>query len=379
MLADDNRERALTTLLEELFDPDELLRIAHELDRGLYNELFGRNLGLRVLADELLRKSVKRGLVDAAFFAILHRERPKRWQRINEVAAAFFVTMASSAAESASRVHNSVASSIHCSVDVQAQHSKPITVQSSREDTTISEAIAKELGCRTALNEKFNGPAQYFFLVATASFTALLISTFGLHTALPKLLGAWGNIIIFGLCCFVILFYNALFVPLSVLSMMEGNLKRLRKKIEKNHRLALQFSSYEPERILREIVRKKRLLSEADVGSMHPGGNYNKLVLAKVLALLVLLLFLYTRIAGESSLPDWVSPLVGPGQLLIFSPLSIISIVSVLVLFDILRDDSDYRSLAREIEILERAYELSETKHLVGLDQQQLPTVSDCE
>ncbi len=93
MPADTNSDRALTTLLEDLFDPSELLRLARELDGGLYNELTGRNLGLRDLSDELVRKSVKRGLVGAEFFAIVHRDRTMLGPRIGEVAGLWGVEL----------------------------------------------------------------------------------------------------------------------------------------------------------------------------------------------------------------------------------------------------------------------------------------------
>ena len=94
MPPDTNRERVLTTLLEDLFDPSELLRLARELDGGLYNELIGRNLGLRDLSDELVRKSVKRGLIDGEFFAIVHRDRTKLGPQIGEVAGLWGVEVA---------------------------------------------------------------------------------------------------------------------------------------------------------------------------------------------------------------------------------------------------------------------------------------------
>ncbi len=88
-----NRERALTKLLEELFDPDEILRIVRELDGGLCNELVGRDLGLSALTDELVRKSVQRGLIAGEFFAILQRERPKLSQRISDIARVWGVEL----------------------------------------------------------------------------------------------------------------------------------------------------------------------------------------------------------------------------------------------------------------------------------------------
>ncbi len=86
MPPDASRERALTTMLVELFDPGEILRIARELDGGLFNELFGRNLGLSDLADEFVRKSVQRGIVGNVLFTVVYRERSHLGQRIAEVA-----------------------------------------------------------------------------------------------------------------------------------------------------------------------------------------------------------------------------------------------------------------------------------------------------
>ncbi len=86
MPADANSERALTTLLEELFDPEDLWQVISKLDKDLYNNLAGRDLGLSALVNEFVRKSVQRNLIDARLFHIVHRERPKQGPRIEEVA-----------------------------------------------------------------------------------------------------------------------------------------------------------------------------------------------------------------------------------------------------------------------------------------------------
>ncbi len=80
-----NPERKLAVLLEDLFDPGELLRITNYLDKTLYNELVGRDLGVSALAAEVARMAAQRGLVDG-LLSHLYEQRPKQRQRIDEVA-----------------------------------------------------------------------------------------------------------------------------------------------------------------------------------------------------------------------------------------------------------------------------------------------------
>ncbi len=82
-----NREYELAKLLEGRFEPYELMAIARELDAALYNALYGRDIGLSQLAAELVRTAFKHGLIGDEFFTILHRERPRLRQCIDEVAA----------------------------------------------------------------------------------------------------------------------------------------------------------------------------------------------------------------------------------------------------------------------------------------------------
>ncbi len=78
-------ERALADCLKDLFDPQELLRMVSYMDRDLYHEITGRNLGLSALAAEVARMVCQRGLVEN-LLQVLYRERPGRRRDIDNVA-----------------------------------------------------------------------------------------------------------------------------------------------------------------------------------------------------------------------------------------------------------------------------------------------------
>jgi formylglycine-generating enzyme required for sulfatase activity len=86
-LAGAAHDKALVTLLAQLFGADELRRWVHfALGEEVHRELPGEPVALNELAFQSVQAAQRRGLVDEMFFARLRAERPAQARRIRDVA-----------------------------------------------------------------------------------------------------------------------------------------------------------------------------------------------------------------------------------------------------------------------------------------------------